>query len=124
MDGWRMLEAVMESASVNEDVGHTLLLDAAYHLYAEEPHGWAETLHEAMTNGWPWPENLLITFALSLVQVAHHLRICEPEPLVSVHPDASGDRPHRYSDGGHGPPNMVGCAAGVPIHRQRTARIG
>lgn len=81
-----MLEALMESASVNEDVGHTLLLDAAYHLYAEEPHGWAETIHEAMTNGWPWPENLLITFALSLSK-SHTIYGLRTGALVSIHPD-------------------------------------
>lgn len=82
-----MLEALMESASVNEKVGHTLLLDAAYHLYAEEPHGWAETIHEAMTNGWPWPENLLITFALSLSK-SHTIYGLRTGALVSIHPDA------------------------------------
>ena len=81
-----VLEAVMESASVNEHVGHTLLLDAAYHLYAEEPHGWAETLHEAMKNGWPWPENLLITFALSLSK-SHTIYGLRTGALVSIHPD-------------------------------------
>ncbi len=81
-----VLEAVMESASVNENVGHTLLLDAAYHLYAEEPHGWAETLHEAMKNGWPWPENLLITFALSLSK-SHTIYGLRTGALVSIHPD-------------------------------------
>jgi aromatic-amino-acid transaminase len=83
-----LLEAVMESASVNENVGHTLLLDAAYHLYAEEPHGWSETLHEAMTDGWPWPENLLITFALSLSK-SHTIYGLRTGALVSVHPDAA-----------------------------------
>ena len=82
-----MLEAVMESASVHENVGHTLLLDAAYHLYAEEPHGWSETLYEAMSNGWPWPENLLITFALSLSK-SHTIYGLRTGALVSIHPDS------------------------------------
>lgn len=81
-----MLGAVMESASVNENVGHTLLIDAAYHLYAEEPHGWAETIHDAMTNGWPWPENLLITFALSLSK-SHTMYGLRTGAIVSIHPD-------------------------------------
>ncbi|DAC20863.1 MAG TPA: aminotransferase class I/II-fold pyridoxal phosphate-dependent enzyme, partial [Candidatus Poseidoniales archaeon] len=81
-----MLEAVMESASVNEKVGHTLLLDLAYHLYAEEPHGWAETIHDAMSNGWPWPENLLITFALSLSK-SHTMYGLRTGAIVSIHPD-------------------------------------
>lgn len=83
-----MLEAVMESASINEGVGHTLLLDAAYHLYAEEPHGWAETLHEAMSSGWPWPENLLITYALSLSK-SHTMYGLRTGALVSIHPDSA-----------------------------------
>jgi aromatic-amino-acid transaminase len=81
-----MLEAVMESASLNENVGHTLLLDVAYHLYADEPHGWAETLYEAMNEGWPWPENLLITFALSLSK-SHTMYGLRTGALVSLHPD-------------------------------------
>ena len=81
-----MLEAVMESAPVNENVGHTLLIDAAYHLYAEEPHGWAETIHDAMSNGWPWPENLLITFALSLSK-SHTMYGLRTGAIVSIHPD-------------------------------------
>ena len=43
-----LLNAFMESATRHEHVGHTLLLDAAYHLYADEPHGWAETIAEAL----------------------------------------------------------------------------
>tara|TARA_B110000444_G_scaffold126707_1_gene119261 strand:+ start:81082 stop:82368 length:1287 start_codon:yes stop_codon:yes gene_type:complete len=81
------LESVMESASTNEHVGHTLLIDAAYHLYAEEPHGWAETIREAIEEGWPWPENLLLTFAMSLSK-SHTVYGLRTGALVSIHPDA------------------------------------
>ena len=47
-----------------EDVGFTLLIDAAYHVYAKEPHGWAETLTDALHDGMEWPANLLLTFAV------------------------------------------------------------
>ena len=34
------LDVMMASASRHPEIGHTLLLDAAYSLYADEPHGW------------------------------------------------------------------------------------
>ena len=82
-----VLEAVMESASANENVGHTLLLDSAYHLYAEEPHGWSQTILESVEEGWPWTENFLITFALSLSK-SHTIYGLRTGALVSIHPDA------------------------------------
>ena len=81
------LEAVMESASTNEHVGHTLLIDSAYHLYAEEPHGWGQTIRETIEEGWPWTENLLITFAVSLSK-SHTIYGLRTGALVSIHPDA------------------------------------
>jgi aromatic-amino-acid transaminase len=82
------LDAFMESANANENVGHTLLLDAAYHLYADEPHGWAETIIEALNNGIPWPENLLITIAVSLSK-SHTIYGLRTGALVSLHPDSA-----------------------------------
>jgi len=83
-----LLDAMMESATRNENVGHTLLLDAAYHLYAEEPHGWAETITEALDNGMPWPENLLITISISLSK-SHTVYGLRTGALVSLHPDSA-----------------------------------
>ena len=60
------LDIMMASASKHPEVGHTLLLDTAYSLYANEPHGWGQTIVDAMEDGTPWPENFLITYALSL----------------------------------------------------------
>jgi len=82
------LDAFMESASANESVGHTLLLDAAYHLYADEPHGWAETITEALNNGMLWPENLLITISVSLSK-SHTIYGLRTGALVSLHPDSA-----------------------------------
>jgi aromatic-amino-acid transaminase len=39
-----------------------------------------------MKNGWPWPENLLITFALSLSK-SHTIYGLRTGALVSIHPD-------------------------------------
>ena len=39
-----VLQAFVDAAMSNEEVGYTLLIDAAYHLYAKEPTPirWAE----------------------------------------------------------------------------------
>lgn len=83
-----LLNAFMESATRHEFTGHTLLIDAAYHLYADEPHGWAETIAEALDAGLPWPENLLIVFAVSLSK-SHTIYGLRTGALVCLHPDAS-----------------------------------
>ncbi|MEL0182754.1 MAG: aminotransferase class I/II-fold pyridoxal phosphate-dependent enzyme [Candidatus Poseidoniales archaeon] len=83
-----LLNAFMESATRHEHTGHTLLIDAAYHLYADEPHGWAETIAEALDAGLPWPENLLIVFAVSLSK-SHTIYGLRTGALVCLHPDAS-----------------------------------
>ena len=76
----------MESATRHEHVGHTLLIDAAYHMYAEEPHGWAQTLADALDSGVPWPENLLICFAISLSK-SHTIYGMRTGALVYLHPE-------------------------------------
>ena len=81
-----LLMAFMESAMRHEHTGHTLLIDAAYHLYAEEPHGWAETIADVIASGVPWPENMLICFALSLSK-SHTIYGLRAGALVYVHPD-------------------------------------
>ena len=85
---YALLNAFMESATRHEHTGHTLLIDAAYHLYADEPHGWAETIAEALDAGLPWPENLLIVFAISLSK-SHTIYGLRTGALVCLHPDAS-----------------------------------
>ena len=81
-----LLNAFMESAIRHENVGHILMLDVAYHLYAEEPHGWAQTIHEALESGLPWPENLLICFAVSLSK-SHTIYGLRTGALVYLHPE-------------------------------------
>ncbi len=81
-----LLVAFMEQAMRHEHVGHTLLIDAAYHLYAEEPHGWAETITEVLDAGLPWPENMLICFAVSLSK-SHTIYGLRTGALVYLHPE-------------------------------------
>ena len=49
-----LLDIVMAQASSNLHKGVTLYIDSAYTLYAEETHGWAETILEAIESGLPW----------------------------------------------------------------------
>ena len=83
-----LLESFIESSLRHEHVGHTLVIDAAYHMYAEEPHGWASTLVEAMDGGWPWPENMLVCVALSLSK-SHTAYGLRAGALICLHPDKS-----------------------------------
>ena len=83
-----VLEAFTNAAMENENVGYTLLIDAAYHLYAREPHGWAETITDALHDGMEWPANLLITFAISLSK-SHTVYGLRGGALVTIHPDKS-----------------------------------
>ena len=82
------LESFVESALKNPDVGHTLLLDSAYSLYAEETHAWAETILESIENGMMWPENLLICVAISLSK-SHTIYGLRTGAIVSMHPELS-----------------------------------
>jgi aromatic-amino-acid transaminase len=77
---------MMASATKHPEVGHTLLLDTAYSLYADEPHGWGQTIRETMDDGTPWPENFLITYALSLSK-SHTAYGLRTGALVCIHPD-------------------------------------
>ena len=83
-----VLRAFSKAAMEHEDVGFTLLIDAAYHVYAREPHGWAETLTDALHDGMEWPANLLLTFAISLSK-SHTVYGLRGGALVSIHPDNS-----------------------------------
>ena len=38
------LNCWLSSAKNNPQIGHTLLIDSAYHLYANEPYGWSKTI--------------------------------------------------------------------------------
>ena len=80
------LESFVDSALKNPDVGHTLLLDSAYSLYADETHAWADTILESIENGMLWPENLLICVAISLSK-SHTIYGLRTGALVSMHPE-------------------------------------
>ena len=80
------LESMVTSALSSENVGHTLVIDAAYAMYAEESHGWAETIRKAIEEGMPWPENLLVCFAVSLSK-SHTVYGLRTGALVSIHPE-------------------------------------
>ncbi len=80
------LDIMMASAAKHPEVGHTLLLDTAYSLYADEPHGWGQTIRETMDDGTPWPENFLITYALSLSK-SHTAYGLRTGALICIHPE-------------------------------------
>ena len=85
-DRYSVLSAFIESSLANEEVSHTLLIDAAYHLYADEPHGWADSISQILHDGISWPDNFLITFAISLSK-SHTIYGLRTGALVSLHPD-------------------------------------
>jgi len=80
------LESFVESALNNPGVGHTLLIDSAYSLYADETHAWADTILESLENGMMWPENFLVTVAVSLSK-SHTIYGLRTGSLVSMHPE-------------------------------------
>ena len=80
------LESFVDSALSNPDVGHTLLIDSAYSLYADETHAWGDTILESLENGLMWPENLLFCVAISLSK-SHTIYGLRTGALVSMHPE-------------------------------------
>ncbi len=80
------LDIMMASASKHPETGHTLLLDTAYSLYADAPHGWGQTIKETMEDGTPWPENFMIVYALSLSK-SHTAYGLRTGALIGIHPD-------------------------------------
>ena len=120
-----LLDAVVTSALVRPEVGHSLMLDTAYALYAEEAHGWANTVQEALEEGMMWPENLLLLWAVSLSK-SHTAYGARCGGLVSVHPEQDVlDRVHEaFAASGRGtwsgPPRVPQHAA-VTVHRDAEA---
>ena len=80
------LESFVDSALSNPEVGHTLLIDSAYSLYADETHAWGDTIVESLENGLLWPENLLFSVAVSLSK-SHTIYGLRTGALVSLHPE-------------------------------------
>ena len=116
-----LLEAVVHSALEHPNVGHSLMIDAAYTLYAEEPHGWATTLAESMDAGMMWPENLMLLWAVSLSK-SHTAYGARCGGLVALHPEGEAlDRVYEaFAVTGRGtwsgPPRAPQTAA-VGVHR-------
>ncbi|MBT6971768.1 MAG: pyridoxal phosphate-dependent aminotransferase [Euryarchaeota archaeon] len=76
------LNAFIDSANKNPNIGHTLLIDSAYHLYSEEPYSWARTISKLRD----WPTNLLILFAISCSK-SHTIYGMRTGAIVCLHPD-------------------------------------
>ncbi len=81
-----MLEEVWEHALAYPEVGITLLIDAAYALYAAEPYGWATTLKEEIARRGDFPENLMLCFAISCSK-SHTCYGLRTGALVCLHPN-------------------------------------
>ncbi len=77
-----LLNSVISAASEHGDVGFTLLIDAAYARYSDEPFGWAETLEGVEK----WPANLLVTVAVSCSK-SHTIYGMRLGALVTFHPE-------------------------------------
>ncbi len=80
----QVLSCFIDSANAHPEVGFTLLLDTAYALYAERPHGWTDLLIEAAEN---WPTNLLVCWAFSASK-SHTIYGLRCGALVMAHPDS------------------------------------
>ncbi|MDA0715751.1 MAG: aminotransferase class I/II-fold pyridoxal phosphate-dependent enzyme [archaeon] len=81
-----LLNIFMRQAVNHSKVGFTLLIDSAYHFYAQETHGWANTIVEALQSGMMWPENLVICFALSISK-SHTIYGMRNGALICLHPE-------------------------------------
>ena len=81
----QVLSCFLDSAKQFPEVGFTLLLDTAYALYAERPHGWTDLLIEAAED---WPSNLLVCWAFSASK-SHTIYGLRCGALVMGHPDAN-----------------------------------
>ncbi len=81
-----LLESMITSALADPEIGHTLVIDAAYNLYADDSYGWADSIVETFDSGSPWPENLLLCFAVSFSK-SHTIYGLRAGVLVSLHPE-------------------------------------
>ncbi|MAP42453.1 MAG: hypothetical protein CL981_01805 [Euryarchaeota archaeon] len=78
-----VMNCFLEAARANPEAGFTLLLDTAYALYAEEPHGWTDTVIPHIEN---WPDNLLLCWAFSTSK-SHTIYGLRCGAIVIAHPD-------------------------------------
>ena len=78
-----VMNCFLEAARANPEAGFTLLLDTAYALYADEPHGWTDTVIPHIEN---WPDNLLLCWAFSTSK-SHTIYGLRCGAIVFAHPD-------------------------------------
>ncbi len=79
-----VLDAYVNAANSNPDVGFTLFLDTAYAIYADQPYGWSETIHKRFS--WvDWPDNLLICWGFSASK-SHTIYGMRCGAIVFLHP--------------------------------------
>lgn len=79
-----VLDAFINCATKNPNKGVTLFLDTAYAIYADEPYGWSETIHNKFS--WAdWPENLLICWGFSASK-SHTIYGMRCGAIVFLHP--------------------------------------
>jgi aromatic-amino-acid transaminase len=81
-----LLDSLITSALADPEIGHTLVIDAAYSLYADDAYGWANSIVETFDSGSPWPENLLLCFAVSFSK-SHTIYGLRTGVLLSLHPE-------------------------------------
>lgn len=81
-----LLNDIWEYAFAYPNNGFTLLIDAAYSLYADEPFGWAESIQSKMQAEQYWPANLMLCFAISCSK-SHTVYGLRTGALVCLHPD-------------------------------------
>ena len=78
-----VMNCFLEAARANPDAGFTLLLDTAYAFYADEPHGWTDTVIPHIEN---WPDNLILCWAFSTSK-SHTIYGLRCGAIVFAHPD-------------------------------------
>ncbi len=79
----KILRAWIEAARRAPDTGFSLILDTAYSAYADESHGWTETV---VRNAADWPSNLFLAWAFSASK-SHTMYGLRCGALVMLHPD-------------------------------------
>jgi aspartate/tyrosine/aromatic aminotransferase len=81
----QVLSCFKNAAKKFPNAGFTLLLDTAYALYSERPHGWTDLLIEEADD---WPTNLLICWAFSASK-SHTIYGLRCGALIMAHPDSN-----------------------------------
>lgn len=82
-----LLASAAEVVASTPGFGLTLLIDQAYATYADEPHGWAETV-ATFAETSVWPNGLMLAWAVSASK-SHTLYGLRAGGLVITHPRAA-----------------------------------